>query len=156
MIDTRSYKNGLIEGVVFCFYKDNKVLLEDRGKGFNVEAFFPNGTIEIKDKNSSDDYIVNALFREVSEEFKNRINILDKAFLGELIVPEINVLFYIFVITDWEGDFPDEIQEIGEPDSKISFFSIDEARTLFKYQSAFEMLDRVLNYIKREGNNNER
>ena len=38
-----SYKNGLIEAVVFCFYKEGKILLEESGKGFNIEAVFPNG-----------------------------------------------------------------------------------------------------------------
>lgn len=27
-----SVKNGLIEGVSICFYKNGKILLEDRGK----------------------------------------------------------------------------------------------------------------------------
>ena len=67
-------KNGLIEAVVFCFYKEGKILLEDRGKGFNIEAVFPNGKIETKDKYDQN-YIVNALYREVSEEFDNKITI---------------------------------------------------------------------------------
>ncbi|MFO7968716.1 MAG: hypothetical protein R6U15_01210 [Candidatus Izemoplasmatales bacterium] len=149
MIYSNSNKNEYTEGVVFCFYKENKVLLEDRGKGFDGEAFYPNGTIETKDKQNSNNYILNALYREVSEEFDGKIDILDKTYLGELIVPEINVLFYIFVITKWKGNFPEVIREKGEPDSKISFFSIDEARELFKYDSAFEILNRVLDFVKK-------
>ncbi|MGM0495682.1 MAG: hypothetical protein ACQERX_03360, partial [Bacillota bacterium] len=113
MIYSNSNKNEYTEGVVFCFYKENKVLLEDRGKGFDVEAFYPNGTIETKDKQNSNNYILNALYREVSEEFDGKIDILDKTYLGELIVPEINVLFYIFVITKWKGNFPEVIREKG-------------------------------------------
>ena len=151
MINGISQKKGFIEGVVFCFYKDNKILLEDRGKGFDVEAFYTNGTIELKDKHDNEDYIVNALYREVSEEFNSKIDILDKFFLGELVVPEINVVFYIYIITDWKGEFPDVIREIGEPDSKISFFTIEEARALFKYESAFVILERLIKYINKKG-----
>ncbi|MDD3123676.1 MAG: hypothetical protein PHC62_09230 [Candidatus Izemoplasmatales bacterium] len=97
MTNTKSYKNGLIEGVVFCFYKDNKVLLEDRGKGFNVETFFTNGTIEIKDKRNNSDYITNALYREVSEEFSDKINILEKAFLGGLLFQK-SMFYFMFLL----------------------------------------------------------
>jgi len=97
MTNTKSYKNGLIEGVVFCFYKDKKVLLEDRGKGFNVETFFTNGTIEIKDKRNNSDYITNALYREVSEEFSDKINILEKTFLGGLLFQK-SMFYFMFLL----------------------------------------------------------
>ncbi|AUD65956.1 hypothetical protein BK011_09755 [Tenericutes bacterium MZ-XQ] len=142
-MDQVSYKNGLIEAVAFCFYRNGEVLLEDRGKGFNVEAFYPNGKIELKDK-YDENYIINALYREIGEEFGNQININDKVFCGELVIPEINVLFYVFLIIDWNGDFPNAIKEEGEPDSRISFFKVEEARKLFKYESAFKMLDMIL------------
>ena len=141
-----SYKNGMIEAVVFCFYKDGRILLEDRGKGFDVEAFFPNGKIETKDK-FNDSYVINALHREVSEEFSNQIFIKNEKALGEVIVPEINVLFYLFLITDWEGEFPNAIKEEGELDSSLSFFKIDEAKGLFKYDNLFTMLNMVLEAI---------
>lgn len=121
----KSYKDGMIEGVVFCFYSNGRVLLEDRGKGFNNEAFFPNGTIELKDK-SEKDYVMNALYREVSEEFAGQITIKSKRSVGELTVPQVNVLFYIYVITNWDGEFPKVIKEEGEVDSKINFFSIEK------------------------------
>ena len=143
-----SYKNGLIEAVVFCFYKDGKVLLEDRGKGFNVEAIFPNGKIETKDKYDQN-YIVNALYREVSEEFDNKITIKNEKFLAEIEVHEINVLFYLFLITDWIGEFPLSIKEKGEPDSIVSFFEIKEAKKLFKHDNLFEMLRHIEENISR-------
>jgi 8-oxo-dGTP pyrophosphatase MutT (NUDIX family) len=141
-----SYKNGLIEGVVFCFYKDGKILLEDKGKGFNVEAIFPNGKIENKDK-INNDYIVNALYREVSEEFNNQIVIKNEKYLGQLKVHEINVLFYVFLITEWDGEFPNIIKENGEPDSKLLFFTIGEANELFKHDNLLTMLEMIIKNI---------
>ncbi|MDD4000337.1 MAG: NUDIX domain-containing protein [Bacilli bacterium] len=137
-----SYKNGLIEAVVFCFYIDGKILLEDRGKGFDVEALFPNGKIESKDK-FDNNYVLNALYREVSEEFNNQVKIKKGKFLGQIEVSEINVLFYLFLITEWEGDFPSVIKEEGESDSRISFFTIDEAKALFKHNNLLLMLDLI-------------
>lgn len=132
---------------MFCFYKGGKILLEDRGKGFSNEAIFPNGKIESIDK-FNENYIVNALHREVKEEFANCIRIRNEKFLGELEVPEINVHFSVFLITDWEGIFPNSIKEVGEKDSNISFFSIDEAKKLFKHQNLFTMLDMILKHIQ--------
>ncbi|MDY0138448.1 MAG: NUDIX domain-containing protein [Candidatus Izemoplasmatales bacterium] len=137
-----SYKNGLIEAVVFCFYKDGKILLEDRGKGFDVEALFPNGKIEIKDK-FNNEYVLNALHREVSEEFNKQISIKKEKYLGQIEVAEINVLFYLFLIIEWEGDFPSVIKEKGKLDSRVSFFTIDEAKALFKHDNLFIMIDLI-------------
>jgi len=144
MDNMHSYKDGFREGVVFCFYKDGKILLEDRGKGFEVEAFFPNGSIELKDKEfGGDEYILYSLNREVNEEFNRQIIIKDKKYLGEIKVPEINVLFYVYCITAWDGIFPSHIIEDGEPDSVIEFFGIPEARDILKFDSALEILRRV-------------
>lgn len=65
-------------------------------------------------------------------------------FCGELVAPEINVLFYVFLITDWNGDFSNAIKEEGELDSIISFFKVEETRKLFKCDSLFNMLDMML------------
>jgi|GEM_PF-1218154 len=152
MDKVKSIKNGYIEGVVFCFYKEGRLLIEDRGKGFGKEAFFPNGTIENQDKLYGNNYIENALYREVSEEFRQQIKILEKHFLGELEVPAINVLYYIYIITDWQGDFPLTIKEDEEPESNLSFFMIEELKKLFKYESAFDILERINSFIDYKNN----
>ena len=77
-----TYKDEYREGVVFCFCKDGNVLLEDRGKGFNNEAFFTNGSIEIIDKEKSEDYILIALYREIDEEFGGKIFCKKEIYLG--------------------------------------------------------------------------
>lgn len=147
MSDIYSYKDGYREGVLFAFYKDGKVLLEDRGLGFDKEAFFPNGSIEVKDK-VTENYIQVALFREISEEFNGRIQVNKMVYLGELKVGEINVLFYLFCIVDWKGELPDYIIEKDEKDSQIKMFSLEEARKIVKYNSAHEILNRINNMIK--------
>ena len=135
----------VIEGVTFCFYKEGKILLEDRGRGFNNEAVIPSGKIEFKDTiNKRFSYTVNALYREVAEEFDNKIIITNKIYAGKLFVPQVNVLFHIFIITNWEGEFPNIIKETNKDDSKIEFFDIKEAKSLFKYESKFEMLEIIL------------
>lgn len=141
-----SYKDGYREGVLFVFYKNGMVLLEDRGLGFDREAFFPNGSVETKDKESKQ-YIKTALFREIKEEFADRIKVKRMIDLGQLKVDEINVVFYIFCIIEWEGDFPEYIIEPGELDSQIEMFTLENARKVVKYKSAFEILERIDNIV---------
>lgn len=147
MTENISYKDGYKEGVAFCFYKDGKVLLEDRGRGFNNEAFFPSGTIELKDKIDGN-YIEVALLREIKEEFQGQIIVNSHVYLGEIKVDAIGVIFYLYLITDYHGSFPDVIKEEGELDSTIRFFTLNECKKLFKYDSAFEMLNLVTNNIE--------
>lgn len=147
MSDFYSYKEGYREGVLFAFYREGQVLLEDRGLGFDKEAFFPNGSIEEKDKEDTEDYVKTALFREIREEFAGKIEVNKLIYLGELKVDEINVIFYIYCIVDWKGTFPKYIVEVGEKDSKIKMFPLDEARKIVKYNSAYEILDRINNLI---------
>lgn len=140
-------KNALIEGVSFCFYKDNKILLEDRGEGFRNKAIFPSGKIESKDKISSDNYHETALLREISEEFNSKIKIVEYQYLGEQIIEEYNVLFYVYVITKWEGTFPKVIVELNKKDSKIDFFNIKEVESMLKNEDASKTLDMVKKYL---------
>jgi|SRR5690554_2728680 len=136
-------KNQLTEAVVFCFVKKDKILLEDRGKGFNNEAFYPNGNVDKEDKDLKGNYLENALYREVKEEFDNKIIIEKKKYLGNVRVDEIKVNFHIYLISKWSGNFPEVIKEPGEPDSKIAFFKMTDATKMFKYDSAFEILKLI-------------
>lgn len=113
---------------------------------FDREAFFPNGSVETKDKESKQ-YIKTALFREIKEEFADRIKVKRMIDLGQLKVDEINVVFYIFCIIEWEGDFPKYIIETGELDSRIEMFTLENARKVVKYKSAHEILDRIDNIV---------
>ncbi len=136
--------NKNAEAILFCFLKDGKILLEDRGQGFENETFFPSGRVEEKDKLKKGNYLENALLREVKEEFNNKIFIKEKEYKGLVSVPEINLDFHLYLITNWEGTFPQVIKEPNEPDSKIAFFPIHIARKMFKYESALKMLDLIL------------
>lgn len=92
-------------------------------------------------------YIKTALFREIKEEFADRIKVKRMIDLGQLKVDEINVVFYIFCIIEWEGDFPKYIIETGELDSQIEMFTLEKARKVVKYKSAHEILDRIDNIV---------
>lgn len=135
--------NQPIEAVVFCFVKKDEILLEDRGKGFNNEAFYPNGKIEKADYLLKGNYLENALYREVKEEFDNKIAIKKKKYLGNVEVDEINVNFHIYLISKWSGNFPEVIKEPGEPDSEIAFFKMTDAIKMFRYESAFEIMELI-------------
>lgn len=134
-----------IEAVTFLFIKNDMVLLEDRGKGFDNEAFFPSGAVDLVDRINRE-YRINALYREVSEEFNNMIKILAYDYLGKVDAQEINVLFYIYNIVQWEGEFPSVIQEEGSEDSVIKFFPFSEARKLYKYDTCFKIMSLVQNH----------
>ena len=104
--------------------------------------------IETKDKYDQN-YIVNALYLKYLKSSIIRLQLKTKKFLAEIEVPEIKVLFYLFLITDWIGEFPLSIKEKGEPDSIVSFFEIKEAKKLFKYDNLFEMLRHIEENISR-------
>ncbi|MBT3393923.1 MAG: hypothetical protein HN411_02285 [Waddliaceae bacterium] len=101
-----SYKDNRMEAVVFVFYKDGKVLIENRPDGPDHSGpktnFFPSGKIDKKDHDSCEDYRIVALKREVSEEFENKITFSDHQYLGELDADPVNIHFYVYLITDFK------------------------------------------------------
>lgn len=143
-----TYKDGYREGVAFIFLKDNMVLIENRPVSNNKhEVFFTSGSIENKDYLDSDDYKVSAMFREVDEEFEGKLKIKSYKYLDELEVKEINVVFYIYLITEWEGEVPEFTVENGEKFSKLQWIKLNEKEKYLEFHSAFEICRRIENFL---------
>lgn len=153
-----TYKNGYREGVVFAFLKNyDTVLIEKRPvEDSKCEVFFTSGSIEDKDykscKNCKDkDYKISALFREVSEEFEDNVNINKYVYLNEMKVDEINVIFYIYLVTDWDGIMPGYTVERGEKFAQLMWINLNEKEKYFKFESAFEICRRIEKYLENQG-----
>lgn len=144
-----TYKNGYREGVVFAFIKENtKILIEKRPvAGNQVEIFFPSGSIELKDYQDNSDYKHQALIREVSEEFAGRIEVKNCIYLQEIWVESVNIVFYIYLITDWQGAMPEFTIEEGRKHSLLQWIDLDERHLYFQFDSAFEICDRIERYL---------
>ncbi|WDV45702.1 hypothetical protein PV797_19750 [Clostridiaceae bacterium M8S5] len=141
---TYTYKNGYREGVVFAFIKDDKVLIEKRPIQTGChELFFPSGSIEDKDYFNNIDYKIHALYREVSEEFEDKVEIKKYIYLDEMKAHEIKIVFYIYLITDWVGDIPKYTVENGEKDSDLLWIRLSDKDRYFSFESAFEICKRI-------------
>ncbi len=140
-----SYKEGFREGVIFAFYNDGKILIEHRptDKTGIKDTFFTNGSIEEKDHLDGEDYKKVALFREVEEEFDSNIEILQYSYYGELKVLEINVVFYIYCITEWKGEMPKYTIEEGKKFADLQWISILEANKYLLYKSSLEIVEKI-------------
>ncbi len=57
------YKDGFLEGVIFVFYKNGKILVEKRPKGNDFITSIPSGAAEEKDAEGGE-YRINAMKRE--------------------------------------------------------------------------------------------
>lgn len=143
-----TYKNGYREGVVFIFLEDERVLIENRSVDDNTyEVFFTSGSIEEKDYLGDSDYKINAMLREVDEEFNHKVKIRKYEYLEELKVEEINVIFYIYLITDWEGKIPNFTIENSKKDADLQWINLDEKEQYLIYDSAFEICRRIETHI---------
>ena len=143
-----TYKEGYREGVVFVFAKDDKILIEKRPTKTGYDIFFPSGSIEERDQDKSIDYRVHALHREVGEAFQDKVSIKKHMYLGEIKEDSINVIFYVYLITDWCGDIPSYIVENGEIESDVLWIKFNERREYFVFDSAFEICNRIENCIE--------
>jgi hypothetical protein len=130
-----SYREGFIEAVMFAFSKGEDLLVEHRLEVDPPEPFIPNGKIEMRDRYGGDsvDYKEVALKREIDEEFQGRIEPLEYELISEYPVEEIRVIFYIYLINNWSGEFPEYSVEEGEKSAILEWKTASEAKTLFKY-----------------------
>ena len=142
-----TYKNGLREGVVFAFINNNKILVEHRYVNNKEEVFFTSGSIEDKDYNKQRDYKVECLFREVKEEFQAKININNYVYLNEVIAKPINIIFYVFLITDWAGEMPSYTYENNQQDCLVTWEYLSDYKNIFEYDTAYTICERIKNYI---------
>ncbi|WP_066498907.1 hypothetical protein [Abyssisolibacter fermentans] len=146
-----AYKNGYREGVVFVFLKSNNmVLIENRHVEDNKhEVFFTSGSIEDKDYKSKSDYKITAMLREVGEEFENNVNVKKYVYLDEMKVDEINVIFYIYLITEWDGNMPEYTVEREKKFADLKWIYLNEKEKYFKFESAFKICSRIEKYLEK-------
>ena len=112
--------------------------------------FFPNGSIETKDYQGTADYLITALYREVQEELNIDFSLQNVDYLGELEVDEIKIVFYIYLITKWDGKIPEFIVEAGEKDAKLKWISLASSNKEFEFESAHEISRRIKLFINKE------
>jgi 8-oxo-dGTP pyrophosphatase MutT (NUDIX family) len=143
-----SYVNGHREGVVFLFYRDGRILIEHRPAGQAEEVFFTNGSIEDIDHTLGRDYREVALLREINEELQGKVEPLKYHYLGDILAESINVLFYIYVITEWSGKIPDYTVEEGKIFSKLSWIPLEQYKKFLIYESAHEMCERLIRFLE--------
>lgn len=110
---------------------------------------FPSGTIENMDKIPDRNYIEAALFREINEEFQSKIKINTYDYLGVVKLDSIKIIFYIFIITNWEGKFPNIFIEPNELDSNIAFYDLIKSKEVLFKNNAKETYNLILDYINK-------
>lgn len=146
-----TYSNGYREGVVFALLNpNNEILVEYRDNNGKDNVFFPNGSIETKDYQGTADYLITALYREVQEELNIDFSLQNVDYLGELEVDEIKIVFYIYLITKWDGKIPEFIVEAGEKDAKLKWISLASSNKEFEFESAHEISRRIKLFINKE------
>lgn len=109
-----SYRDGYEEGVMFLFYDGESILIEHRPEAGGDVTFIPNGSIEERDRQADENYVVAALHREVSEEFADEVEVESLEKLREYRVADPPLWFYCYVVTEWTGTVPEYTVEDGE------------------------------------------
>lgn len=145
--DTYSYLGDLREAVAFLMLdEERRVLLEcrpDKHVTF-TDLFFPSGSIEAKDhRGGQADYRETALRREVFEEFRDGVKVDRLQLLGDVAVPEIGILFYVYWVVSWSGDPGSHSYEEGEPFGELRWSPLSEVRNVFPYESGRQMADML-------------
>lgn len=143
-----TFKGEYREGVVFAFIdKKKRILVEHRLVDKCNETFLTSGSIELKDYNSEKDYKLVALYREVREEFENKIQIKNAEYIQDIIVNDINVIFYVYLITEWEGVMPEHTVEEGRIHAKLEWVSLSDADKVFTFKSGKDICKGIENYL---------
>lgn len=147
-----SYKDGYREGVIFLFYKDDRILIEHRFlEGGKEEIFIPNGSIEAKDHGGKRPYDEAALFREVSEEFAGKVDITKYRKLGEFRVEAPRLWFHSYVVSGWRGEMPDHTVEDGKPASRLEWVLFADYRKYLRFESALDACQKLQDRIAAYG-----
>jgi len=139
-------RDGYNEAVVFALVKDGKLLIERRPGEKGEEVFIPNGGVEETDKQNGKNYFITALKREAREEMN--LEITKWEYLMDLKVDEIKVWFYVFIVTDWNGDVPNFTVEPPGSNQKfadLEWININDYEKVFEYDSAKTIAKEILN-----------
>ncbi|MFA6064999.1 MAG: NUDIX domain-containing protein [archaeon] len=142
------YNAGYREAVLFLFYKKRHILVEHRPNGEERETFIPNGGIDTKDLVSNEDYKINAMKREISEEFASKIEIKKFTYLGEFAVEELKIKFFGYLVTDWIGIMPENTVENGEKFAELEWVKIEDYKKVIKFESAKFFIKKSLDLMK--------
>jgi 8-oxo-dGTP pyrophosphatase MutT (NUDIX family) len=145
---THSYNKKYREGVIFLFYRKGDILIEHRPTEEGKEVFIPNGSIEEKDHNQGIDYRIVAMHREIEEEFDGKIKAKEFRKLSEFKVPKVKLHFYTYLITKWEGQFPEYTVEEGEKFSDLEWVSLKDYGKYLKFESAIDACKKLQKYLK--------
>lgn len=131
------------ESVVFLFYQDGKILLEQRTKRpadlYSGLLVFPGGKVEASDIHPNGNRFLTALFRETNEEFSvNPATIILLLRETSNVAPNGDAFnTQVYLITDWEG----EINLCKEPEKAIAVWvNIDEAASLMPLEFSKEII----------------
>jgi hypothetical protein len=141
------YREGYLEAVMFLFVKNNNFLIEIRPKGNSEETFIPNGTIDKCDLDKGGDYRINAIKREIDEEYRNSIKVENFEFLGEYTVEKLKIRFYGYLITDWVGDIPKYSIENGKLFAKLKWIPLVKYKKYLSYESSLHFVNRAIERI---------
>ncbi len=144
---TDHHKNGYLEAVLFLFFKDGSILIEHRPKNRGKETFIPNGKIDVADMQDGGDYRLVAMNREMSEEFGDSVAVQKHLFLGEFIVKELKIKFWGYLITDWDGEFPDYTVEEGKRYADLEWIPIEEYKSYLKFPSAIHFVEKAMELL---------
>lgn len=133
------------DAVMFLFTKNNgsKVLLEHRltDKNKFEEIFIPNGSVEPIDRDTTENYLVSAMKREIKEEFCGKVVPINFISSGSYTVHEIGIIFYIFIVNSWSGKHPIYAEENGKRSARLKWHSIEEALKIMPYPSGIYALN---------------
>ena len=144
------YTGDLREGVIFLFIDGaSQCLLETRFSNTGEKStFFTNGSVEESDVQECNNYLEYSMKREVHEEFLGRITPNNYQSLGRCIAEAINVVFEVFVITAWEGNFPSHTWEDGERFGELSTAPLELVEDYSPYKTTKQIIKLVNNAIK--------
>lgn len=142
---TDSFRDDYREAVVFAFYQDGKLLIEKRPVEKGTDIFIPNGGIEEKDKNQKENYKVVSLKREVGEEMG--IELIFFEYLMDCKVEEIKILFYVYLVTKWQGEIP--LYTVEPPNSNQKFADLEwinilDYKNVFIYPAAKLISEKII------------
>jgi 8-oxo-dGTP pyrophosphatase MutT (NUDIX family) len=135
----KSYKDGYLEGIVFVFFDDGKILVEHRPEGI---AIIPGGAIEEGDKNKKEDYRIVAMKREVREELG--VNVRRFRYLMDYKAEKVKIWLYVYLVTDWEGNIPGYSKEDGKRYAKLEWIKLKDYKKHLKWKSSQAICKRLL------------
>lgn len=136
------------DAVVFLFHRNGKILVEERPAAFlnNKKAIFiPSGRVE-----KSDADFESAMKREVAEEFDGKITINEFSYLASHYSKDVNLNFHCFLISKWDGEFPDYTIEDGRDFGRLFWITLSEYPKYMKFPSSTHFCKKLIELTKQK------